>query len=90
MSDETYPEDHVPTEPSFGDMEGRSFANLSLAGRPPMRESLEEVCLMCNGVGHWSSLYEDAIYTVPPGHRLEYIEGKTLVVLDSCQKHLVF
>lgn len=75
---------------SYSDMEGRSYRELAFDGeRPHVRDSLESPCLMCGGIGRWSSHYADAIYVAPPGHRMEYIEGESLIVFDSCQLHVV-
>jgi hypothetical protein len=60
--------------------------------RPPriVRERLTERCLMCGGIGHWSSVYDDARFCPPPGHRLEGLGGgRSLIVFDACLRHLV-
>jgi excinuclease UvrABC helicase subunit UvrB len=69
-------------DPRYSDCEGKSFDSLARTDR--VRDVLHETCLMCNGVGHWSSIYADAKYAPPPGHRFEYIEGPTLIVMDTC------
>jgi hypothetical protein len=71
---------------NFGDLEGQSYGQLS---EPPVRTSTAEKCLMCGQVGNWSSLYADAVFVAAPGHKLEYLEGDHLIVLDSCGNHLV-
>lgn len=73
---------------SFADMEGKTFDDLSADIAARVRSSLEEPCLMCGGIGRWSSHYRDALFTAPAGHRLEYIQGPHLIVLDSCRNHL--
>lgn len=72
----------------YSDLDGRTYHELAFDRTDSaVRDSLCEVCLICGGIGRWSSLYADAIYVAPRGHRMEYLDEPRTIVIDSCHKN---